>query len=159
MFRLYVSCLTQLNIDMHNRVPTTDVRLLRRMVRDARSRGYSALETLSRWPSVRNGERRWIFPYQENADRMFNSALVYEVAALRSLAKPLLMQIERNTPHHIEAKRLLSFLSWVEPLPHAELIPANSLLREFIGGSNLVNYIPGKPFLEDEEPAAVIVAD
>lgn len=145
IFRLYVSCLTQLNIDRHNRVPTTDVRLLRRMVRDAATRGYTAQETLARWESVRKGERRWIFPYQENADTMFNSALVYELAVLRSLAEPLLLQVERNTPYHIEAKRLLSFLSWVEPLQRSEFIPDNSILREFIGGSILDSYIPGQP--------------
>jgi uridine kinase len=145
IFRLYVSCLTQLNIDRHNRVPTTDVRLLRRIVRDARQRGYTALDTLSRWGSVRNGERRWIFPFQENADVMFNSALVYELAVLRTLAEPLLLQVERSSRFHIEAKRLLSFLSWVEPLSQPEIIPDNSLLREFIGGSILDNYIPGQP--------------
>ncbi len=149
-FRLYISCLTQLNIDRHNRVPTTDVRLLRRIVRDARTRGYSALDTLSRWESVRAGERRWIFPYQENADLMFNSALVYELAVLRPLAEPLLLQVERDSPHHIEAKRLLSFLSWVEPLRRTEIIPSNSLLREFIGGSILENYIPGRPAPEED---------
>ena len=145
IFRLYVSCLTQLNIDRHNRVPTTDVRLLRRLVRDAATRGYSAQETLARWPSVRAGEHRWIFPYQENADMMFNSALFYELAVLRPLAEPLLLQVEHNTSYHIEAKRLLSFLSWVEPLTHTEIIPNNSILREFIGGCILDSYIPGQP--------------
>jgi uridine kinase len=149
IFRLYVSCLTQLNIDRRNRVPTTDVRLLRRIVRDARMRGYSALDTLTRWPSVRQGERRWIFPFQENADMMFNSALVYELAVLRTLAEPLLLQIEHNTPQHLEAKRLLSFLNWVEPLPGPEMIPGNSLLREFVGDGSLENYIPGKPLLPE----------
>lgn len=145
IFRLYVSCLTQLNIDRHNRVPTTDVRLLRRMVRDAATRGYSAQQTLARWSSVRIGERRWIFPFQENADMMFNSALVYELAVLRSLAEPLLLQVEHDTPYHIEAKRLLSFLSWVDPFTQTEIIPDNSLLREFIGGSVLDSYMPGQP--------------
>lgn len=144
-FRLYISCLTQLNIDRHNRVPTTDVRLLRRIVRDARTRGYSATETLSRWESVREGERRWIFPFQENADLMFNSALVYELAVLRPLAEPLLLQVEPGTSHHIEAKRLLSFLRWVEPLKRPAMIPDNSILREFVGGSILDNYVPGRP--------------
>ena len=148
VFRLYVSCLTQLNIDRHNRVPTTDVRLLRRMVRDARFRGYSALDTLSHWPNVRQGERRWIFPYQENADIMFNSALVYELAVLRPKAEPLLLQVAHQSPHHIEAKRLLSFLGWVEPLKRTDLIPDNSLLREFIGESILRDYVPGKPDLD-----------
>ncbi len=146
IFRVYVSALTQLNIDAHNRVPTTDVRLLRRIVRDARGRGYSATDTLKRWQSVRNGEKRNIFPYQENADMMFNSALVYELAALRSLAEPLLLQVEPNTPPHIEAKRLLSFLRWVHPLSPKQqgMIPDTSLLREFIGGSSLHDYHPGE---------------
>lgn len=144
MFRLYVSCLTQLNIDRHNRIPTTDVRLLRRVVRDDKRRGYSALDTLSRWPSVRAGERKWIFPYQENADMMFNTALVYELAMLRPMAEPLLRQIEPDSPRHIEAKRLLSFLSWVEPLREPDLVPANSLLREFVGGGILEDYVPGE---------------
>ncbi len=150
VFRLYVSCLTQLNIDRHNRVPTTDVRLLRRIVRDAASRGYTAIETLARWESVREGERRWIFPYQENADLIFNSALVYELAVLRPLAEPLLLQVEPDSPLHIEAKRLLSFLSWVEPLKRLDSVPDNSLLREFIGGSILKNYVPGKPSLNGD---------
>jgi uridine kinase len=147
IFRLYVSCLTQLNIDRHNRVPTTDVRLLRRIVRDARTRGYAALDTLSRWNSVRNGERRWIFPYQENANLMFNSALVYELAALRPLAEPLLLQVKHDSVFHAEAKRLLSFLGWVEPLPNTDVIPDNSVLREFVGGSILDSYLPGQPSL------------
>ncbi|MBN1285687.1 MAG: nucleoside kinase [Anaerolineae bacterium] len=142
-YRIYVSALTQLNIDRHNRVPTTDVRLIRRIVRDARSRGYSASDTIGRWPSVRRGEKRWIFPYQENADVMFNSALVYELSVLRSLAEPLLLQVEPNTPMHIEAKRLLAFLGWVSPLDD-HLIPDNSLLREFVGGSILSDYVPGE---------------
>jgi len=142
VFRMYVSCLTQLNIDRHNRVPTTDVRLLRRIVRDAAYRGYSAQDTLSRWSSVRAGEQHWIFPYQENADAMFNSALVYELAALRSLAESLLLQVEVGTPAHIEANRLLSFLRWVQPLTLKQqaMIPDTSLLREFIGGSILENF-------------------
>ncbi|MBI5669169.1 MAG: nucleoside kinase [Chloroflexi bacterium] len=146
IFRVYVSALTQLNIDAHNRVPTTDVRLLRRIVRDARTRGYNATDTLKRWQSVRTGERRNIFPYQENADMMFNSALVYELAALRSLAEPLLLQVEPNTPPHIEAKRLLSFLRWVQPLSPRQqaMIPDTSLLREFIGNSSLQDYHPGE---------------
>lgn len=147
VFRVYVSALTQLNIDAHNRVPTTDVRLLRRIVRDARSRGYRASDTLARWHSVRRGEKRNIFPYQENADLMFNSALVYELAALRPLAEPLLLQVPIDTPEHIEAKRLLSFLNWVQPLTdeQAALIPDTSLLREFIGGSILTDYHPTPP--------------
>jgi uridine kinase len=144
VFRIYVSVMSQLNIDMHNRVPTTDVRLLRRIVRDSRTRGYTATNTLNRWQSVRRGEKRNIFPYQENADVMFNSALVYELAALRPLVEPLLLQVEPNTPPHIEANRLLSFLRWVEPLKpnQKEMIPDTSLLREFIGGSILADYHP-----------------
>jgi uridine kinase len=146
VYRIYVSALTQLNTDTHNRIPTTDVRLLRRIVRDARSRGYSATDTLNRWTSVRRGEKRNIFPYQENADVMFNSALVYELAALRPLAEPLLLQVEPATPPHIEANRLLSFLRWVHPLAdkQTEMIPDTSLLREFIGGSTLHDYHPGE---------------
>ncbi|GAB4325169.1 MAG: nucleoside kinase [Phototrophicales bacterium] len=147
IFRVYVSALTQLNIDSHNRVPTTDVRLLRRIVRDARTRGYSATDTLERWGSVRRGEKNNIFPYQENADAMFNSALVYELAALKPIAAPLLLQVEPNTPPHIEAKRLLSFLNWVRPMKTEQmrLIPDTSLLREFIGGSILDDYHPSNP--------------
>jgi uridine kinase len=143
VFRLFMSVLTELNIDRHNRVPTTDVRLLRRIVRDAATRGYSALDTLTRWRSVRDGEQRWIYPFQENADIMFNASLVYELAVLRPLAEPLLLQIDPGSPYHIEAKRLLAFLSWVEPVRHHTLIPDNSLLREFIGGSILRDYLPG----------------
>lgn len=142
MFRVYVSALTQLNIDRHNRVPTTDVRLIRRIVRDATYRGYSAVDTLSRWESVRRGEKRNIFPYQENADIMFNSALLYELAVLRPLAEPLLLQVEPRNSHYIEARRLLSILGWVKPMD-AELVPDNSLLREFVGNSILRDYTPG----------------
>ncbi len=153
-YRIYVSALTQLNIDRHNRVPTTDVRLIRRIVRDATYRGYSALDTLERWPSVRRGEKQNIFPYQENADVMFNSSLVYELAVLRPLAEPLLLQIERGSPRHTEAKRLLSFLRWVRPMPEefVEFIPHNSLLREFIGGSILRTYTPGERADGKERP-------
>ncbi|MBN1563742.1 MAG: nucleoside kinase [Anaerolineae bacterium] len=143
VFRVYVSALTQLNIDRHNRVPTTDVRLIRRIVRDATFRGYTALDTLSRWDSVRRGEKRNIFPYQENADVMFNSALVYELAVLRPLAEPLLRQIEPAHPHYIEARRLLSILGWLQKMD-AAFIPDNSLLREFVGGSILRDYMPGQ---------------
>jgi uridine kinase len=155
IFRIYVSALTQLNVDLHNRVPTTDTRLLRRIVRDAAYRGYSATDTLDRWPSVRRGEKRGIFPYQENADVMFNSALVYELAALRPLAEPLLLQVEPGTPSHIEANRLLSFLRWVQPLTPVQqaLIPDTSLLREFIGASILQDYHPGDLNTEDTEAA------
>jgi len=144
IYRVYVSALTQLNIDSHNRVPTTDVRLLRRIVRDAAHRGSSATSTLLRWESVRRGEKLNIFPYQENADAMFNSALVYELAALRALAEPLLLQVTPATQPHIEANRLLSFLRWVQPLSPTQqtMIPDTSLLREFIGGSILQDYRP-----------------
>jgi len=138
-FRIYVSCLTQLNLDRYNRISTTDSRLLRRIVRDARDRGYSAQTTISRWESVRLGEKRHIFPYQENADEMFNSALVYELAALKPVVEPLLRQVPFGSPEHIEAKRLLTFLEWFLPLDR-ELIPDNSLLREFVGGSILKDF-------------------
>jgi len=131
-----VSALTQLKVDHHNRISTTDTRLLRRLVRDARYRGYPARETLERWSSVRRGEARNIFPYQEEADAMFNSALAYELAVLKPLAEPLLRQVEPGTEEHVQAKRLLSFLEWVLPCNDA-LVPDNSILREFIGGSIL----------------------
>ena len=135
-FRIYLAALTQLNLDRHNRVSTTDTRLLRRIVRDARERGYSPQDTIGRWESVRRGERRYIFPHQENADVMFNSALVYELAALKPFAEPLLRQVPPGTPEHIEVKRLLALLEWFLPLDR-QFIPDNSLLREFIGGSIL----------------------
>lgn len=138
-FRIYVSALTQLNLDRHNRVSTTDTRLLRRIVRDARERGYTALETISRWESVRRGEKRYIFPYQEHADIMFNSALAYELPVLKSLAEPLLLQVPLGTPEFIEAKRLLAFLEWFLPLED-DLVPDNSILREFIGQSILQDF-------------------
>ena len=131
--------LTQLNLDRHNRVSTTDTRLIRRIVRDARDRGYSASETIQRWESVRRGEKRYIFPYQENADVMFNSALVYELSALKSLAEPLLRQVIFGTPEYVEAKRLLAFLEWFLPV-ESDMIPDNSILREFIGGSTLKDF-------------------
>lgn len=135
-FRLYVSALTQLNLDSHNRISTTDTRLIRRIVRDQRERGYTAQQTIGRWESVRRGEKRNIFPYQDNATEMFNSALVYELSALKPLAEPLLRQVSYGSPEYIEAKRLLAFLEWFLPMD-PELIPDNSILREFIGGSNL----------------------
>lgn len=138
-FRVYVSALTQINLDRHNRVSTTDTRLIRRIVRDARERGYEAKDTISRWESVRRGEKRYIFPYQENADIMFNSALVYELAGLKPLAEPLLRQVPRNTPEYIEAKRLLAFLEWFLPIDF-DLIPENSIAREFLGGSILKGF-------------------
>lgn len=138
-FRIYVSCLTQLNLDRYNRISTTDTRLLRRIVRDARERGYSAQQTIQRWDSVREGEKKHIFPYQENADVMFNSALCYELSALKPLVEPLLRQVPFGTDEFIEAKRLLTFLDWFLPIG-AEGIPDNSLIREFIGGSNLHDF-------------------
>lgn len=138
-FRIYVSALTQLNLDRHNRVSTTDTRLIRRIVRDARERGYSAKDTISRWESVRRGEKRHIFPYQENADVMFNSALVYELAALKPLVEPLLRQVPFGTSEYIEAKRLLAFLEWFLPIER-ELVPENSIAREFLGGSILKDF-------------------
>ncbi|PWH16020.1 MAG: nucleoside kinase [Anaerolineae bacterium] len=136
IFRIYVSALTQLNLDRHNRVSTTDTRLIRRIVRDSRERGYNAQHTIRIWESVRRGEKRYIFPYQNNADVMFNSALVYELSALKPLAEPLLRQVPHGTPEYIEAKRLLAFLEWFLPL-ESTLVPDNSILREFIGGSIL----------------------
>ena len=139
VYRIYISALTQLNLDRHNRVSTTDTRLVRRIVRDARERGYSAAQTISRWESVRRGEKRHIFPFQENADVMFNSALVYELAALKPFAEPLLRQVQHGTPEYIEAKRLLAFLEWFLPLD-VTLVPGTSIVREFLGGSILQNF-------------------
>jgi uridine kinase len=133
-FRIFASALTQLNIDDHNRVATTDVRLIRRMVRDSLFRGHSADLTIESWPSVHSAEFKNIFPYQENADTIFNSALVYELAALRPFALPLLEAIPDTHPAHIEAERLAAFLSLVEPLPCPDEIPPTSIVREFIGG-------------------------
>jgi len=138
-FRIYVSALTQLNLDRHNRVSTTDTRLIRRIVRDARERGYTAAQTISRWEAVRRGEKRHIFLFQENADVIFNSALAYEMAALKPFAEPLLRQVPHGRPEYIEAKRLLAFLEWFLPLD-SNLVPDNSLLREFLGGSILKDF-------------------
>lgn len=133
-FKIYISALTQLNIDEHNPLSTTDERLIRRIVRDARTRGTNAMETIAMWPSVRKGEMENIFPFQEQADVMFNSALVYELAVLKVYAEPLLFGIERDCPEYLEAKRLLKLLDYLLPMP-ADGIPNNSLLREFVGGS------------------------
>ncbi len=143
-FRVFISAFTQLNLDKHNRVPTTDTRLLRRIVRDAAHRGYPAAATIGRWNSVRRGEKNHIFPYQNSADVFFNSALVYELSALKPLAEPLLLQVESGTPERLEANRLMAFLQWFEPLPETELryITNDSLLREFIGGSVLETFHP-----------------
>ena len=132
-FKIYISALTQLNIDEHNRIPTTDGRLLRRMVRDARTRGTSARKTIAMWPSVRRGEEENIFPYQEEADVMFNSALIYELAVLKQYAEPVLFGIEKDCEEYLEAKRLLKFLDYFVGIG-SEHVPANSLLKEFIGG-------------------------
>lgn len=133
-FRIYISAITQLNIDYSNRIPTTDSRLIRRIIRDARTRNYRALDTLKRWASVRRGEEKNIFPFQENADVMFNSSLVYELSILKPLAEPLLSEIDQSNPEHVEARRLLKFLSYFRPVDAAS-VPQNSILREFIGGS------------------------
>ncbi|GAB6009674.1 nucleoside kinase [Dysgonomonas reticulitermitis] len=134
-YKIYVSALTTISLDDHNWIPTTDNRLLRRLVRDYRYRNYSAIDTISRWPSVRKGEDKWIFPYQENADVMFNSAMMYELAALRKYAEPILSQVPNNVPEYAEAYRLLKFLKYFNYINDREL-PPTSLLREFLGGSS-----------------------
>jgi uridine kinase len=141
IYRIFISAFTQLNLDQHNRVATTDTRLLRRIVRDAAHRGYTAAATLRRWPSVRHGEKKHIFPHQNNADVFFNSALVYELSALKPMAQPLLLQVEPGSPERVEANRLLAFLQWFDLIP-TEAIPSDSILREFIGGSILANFEP-----------------
>lgn len=132
--KIYISALTQLNIDEHNNLPTTDGRMIRRMVRDARNRNISARETIAMWDSVRRGEEQYIFPFQEEADIMFNSALIYELAVLKQYAEPLLFEIDKECKEYTEAKRLLKFLDYFLPVP-SEDIGRNSILREFIGGS------------------------
>lgn len=133
-FKIYISALTQINIDEHNRIPTTDGRLIRRMVRDARTRGTSAKETIAMWPSVRRGEEENIFPFQEDADVMFNSALIYELSVLKQFAEPILFGIDKDCKEYLEAKRLLKFLDYFLGVS-TEDIPKNSILREFVGGS------------------------
>ena len=135
IFRVYASALTTILLDNHNYVPTTDNRLLRRIIRDHKYRGVSAQETIRRWPSVRKGENRWIFPFQENADAMFNSAMLFELAVIKSQAEPLLEQVPENCVEYAEAYRLRKFLSYIRPIPEAQ-IPPTSLLREFLGGSS-----------------------
>lgn len=135
MYKVYVSALTSMSLDDHNWIPTTDNRLLRRIIRDYRYRGYSARETISRWVSVREGEEKWIFPYQENADAMFNSALIFEFSVLRSFAEPILRQVPQNCSEFTEAHRLLRFVEYFVPISDPE-IPPTSLLREFLGGSS-----------------------
>lgn len=132
--KIYISALTQLNIDEHNNLPTTDGRMIRRIVRDARTRNISARQTIAMWDSVRRGEEQYIFPFQDDADIMFNSALIYELAVLKQYAEPLLFEIDKNCPEYMEAKRLLKFLDYFLPVP-SEDIQKNSILREFIGGS------------------------
>ncbi len=133
-FKIYISCLTQLNVDYHNRISTTDTRLIRRMIRDYTHRGMTPERTIELWPMVRRGERKNIFPFQEEADVMFNSALIYELAALKHLAEPLLFQVERSSPHYAEAKRVLKFLEYFLGIG-TEDIPVDSIIREFVGGS------------------------
>ena len=134
-YKIYVSVLTTISLDNHNWIPTTDNRLLRRIVRDYRFRGYSAEQTILRWPSVRRGEDKWIFPYQENADAMFNSAMIYELASLRPYAEPILAEVKENSPAYAEAYRLRRFLRYFTPIP-TEQLPGTSLLREFLGGGS-----------------------
>ena len=133
-FKIYISALTVLNIDYYNRISTTDTRLIRRIVRDYRYRGYSAKETIRRWNSVNQGEKKYIFPYQEEADAMFNSSLVYELGALKEFALPLLKEIQSTDSEYMEAKRLIDLLSYFKSIP-VDYIPESSILREFIGGS------------------------
>ena len=135
IFRVYASALTTILLDNHNYIPTTDNRLLRRIIRDYKYRGVSAVETIRRWPSVRAGENKWIFPFQENADAMFNTAMLFELAVIKSQAEPLLDLVPENVPEYSEAYRLKKFLSYIKPIP-ANQIPPTSLLREFLGGSS-----------------------
>ena len=132
-YRIYISCLTTLNVDDHNRIPTTDARLLRRIARDARTRGYGARANIQMWPSDRRGEETNIFPFQDSADTIFNSALIYETALLRPYVEPLLFGVPKDCEEYLEAKRLLKFLSYFLPIP-ADDVPRTSLVREFIGG-------------------------
>ena len=132
-FKIYISCLTVLNVDDHNRIPTTDARLLRRIERDARTRGHNAQATIRMWPSVRRGEENNIFPYQDSADVVFNSALIFETAVLQAYLEPLLFAIPRDSEEYVEAKRLLKFLNYFLPLPD-DMAPNTSIIREFIGG-------------------------
>ena len=138
IYRIYASALTTILLDSHNYIPTTDNRLLRRIIRDHKYRGVSAKETIHRWPSVRKGENRWIFPFQENADVMFNSAMLFELAVIKKQAEPLLEEVSENCEEHAEAYRLLKFLRYIKPIPEDQ-IPPTSLLREFLGGSSF-NY-------------------
>ena len=134
-YKVYVSALTTILLDNHNYIPTTDNRLLRRIIRDYKYRNYSAEETIARWPSVREGEEKWIFPYQENADAMFNSALLFELAVLKDYVEPVLRKVPNRCPEYSEAHRLLRFLNYFVSVQDKEL-PPTSLLREFLGGSS-----------------------
>jgi uridine kinase len=136
-YGIFVSALTQISIDAQNPIPSTDNRLIRRIVRDYRFRNYSALDTLARWDSVRKGEEHYIFPYQENADSMFNSALLYELAVLKTFAEPIIKAVPETRPEYAEAQRLLKFLSYLKQIS-ARDIPPTSILREFLGGSSFV---------------------
>ena len=133
-FKIYVSALTTISLDDHNWIPTTDNRLLRRIIRDFNYRGYSAQDTISRWPSVRAGEDKWIFPYQENADVMFNSSLLYEIAVLKKYAYPMLKSIQKDSPYYTRSRRLVKFLHYFKDCSEESEIPPTSILREFIGG-------------------------
>jgi len=135
LFRVYASALTTILLDAHNYIPTTDNRLLRRIIRDNQFRAVTAQQTIRRWPSVRAGENKWIFPFQENADQMFNTAMLFELAVIKKQAEPLLEQVPENCPEHAEANRLLKFLRYIKPIPEDQ-IPPTSLLREFLGGSS-----------------------
>jgi uridine kinase len=134
-FKIYVSALTSIKLDYHNNIATSDNRLIRRMLRDYKYRGYSAEETIRRWPDVREGEEKWIFPYQENADVMFNSALLYELAVLKPHVEPLLRRVPQNTAEYSVARSLLKILEYIVPLQDNEL-PPTSVIREFLGGSS-----------------------
>ena len=134
-YRIYVSALTTISIDDHNWIPTTDNRLLRRIIRDAKYRAMPPEETIRRWSSVRRGEEKWIFPYQENADAMFNSSLLFELAVIKDQAEALLRDVPNDIPEYAEAYRLRKFLSYFQPIPQ-HIVPSTSVLREFLGGSS-----------------------
>ena len=133
-YKIYISALTEINMDDHNRICTSDNRLLRRIIRDNRTRGYGVDHTLKLWPSVRRGEEKYIFPFQDDADATINSALIYEIGVLKTYVEPLLYSVDSDSPYYEEAKRLINFLRLFLPIP-ADAIPADSILREFIGGS------------------------
>ena len=135
IFRVYASAFTTILLDSHNYVPTTDNRLLRRIIRDYKYRGVNAMETIHRWPSVRAGENKWIFPFQENADAMFNTAMIFELAVIKQQAVPLLEQVPENCDEYSEAYRLLKYLKYIKPITKRQ-VPPTSLLREYLGGSS-----------------------